>query len=87
MFLVLLVWTGRVSACVCPEATVLSRFPSAVPSDACCLNLSGSALGHVLWFTNDTSLEIMDLSHCNITQIELENTDRGESRILKLVLL
>ena len=67
----LLVETGPAVGCVCPPATVLSRFPSEVPAGICCLNYSGSAVSHVRWsiFTNETSIETLDLSNCNISSI------------------
>uniref|UniRef100_A0A673BQA2 LRRCT domain-containing protein n=1 Tax=Sphaeramia orbicularis TaxID=375764 RepID=A0A673BQA2_9TELE len=73
---ILLVKTGYVNGCVCPAATVLSRFPSAVPADVCCLNYSGSSFSHVHWsvFTNDTNIQILDLSNCNITHVDMSAT-------------
>lgn len=73
----LLVRTGLVDGCVCPAATVLSQFPSEVPTDVCCLNFSGSAFSHVRWsvFTNETNIETLDLSNCNISFIHAEGKD------------
>ncbi|XP_028988611.1 SLIT and NTRK-like protein 3 [Betta splendens] len=73
----LLVTAGRVDACVCPDATVLSHFPSELPADACCLNFSGSALGRVRWsvFTNGTVVQTLDLSHCNISVVDMSGTE------------
>ncbi|XP_042283337.1 SLIT and NTRK-like protein 5 isoform X1 [Thunnus maccoyii] len=69
----LLVKTRLVGGCVCPAATVLSQFPSEVSAGACCLNYSGSAFSHVRWsvFTNETNIEILDLSNCNITSVDM----------------
>ncbi|XP_056266635.1 leucine-rich repeat-containing protein 26 isoform X2 [Pseudoliparis swirei] len=71
LMLALLVETAAVGGCPCPAATVLSRFPSEVPADACCLNFSGSAFGHVLWsaLTNGTAVATLDLSSCNISSV------------------
>ncbi|XP_037313466.2 uncharacterized protein si:ch211-106k21.5 [Pungitius pungitius] len=57
--------------CACPAATVLSRFPARLPADACCLNYSGSAFGHVPWsaFTNESDVDTLDLSFCNISSV------------------
>ncbi|KAL6103812.1 uncharacterized protein ACO6RY_13683 [Pungitius sinensis] len=68
----LAVETGLVAGgCACPAATVLSRFPARVPADACCLNYSGSAFGHVPWsaFTNESDVDTLDLSFCNISSV------------------
>lgn len=66
------------SGCLCPAATILSQFPSEVPADVRCMNFSGSTLGHVNWtvFTSSRNIiEILDLSFCNITSIEMEGND------------
>ncbi|XP_076003550.1 uncharacterized protein LOC142996432 [Genypterus blacodes] len=83
---VLLVKNGLVGGCECPAATVLSQFPSTVPADVCCLNFSGSAFSHVSWsvFTNETNIEILDLSSCNISFIGINGS---ESRTLQEVYL
>lgn len=82
----LLLMTRLVGGCLCPPANVLSHFPSEVPTDVCCLNYSGSVFGHVRWslFTNETNIEILDLSFCNITYVDL--TD-NETSILQKVYL
>ncbi|XP_011484344.1 uncharacterized protein LOC105356108 [Oryzias latipes] len=72
--LLLSVWVGHMDladGCVCPEATVLPQVPSELAAGGCCLNYSGSAFTHVLWsvFNNDTNIEILDLSNCNISFI------------------
>uniref|UniRef100_A0A8D3AHK6 LRRCT domain-containing protein n=1 Tax=Scophthalmus maximus TaxID=52904 RepID=A0A8D3AHK6_SCOMX len=68
----LLVEAGLAAGCVCPAATALSQFPSEVPAGACCLNFSGSALGHVRWpaLTNETNIETLDLSNCNVSSVD-----------------
>lgn len=73
----LLVKTGLVGGCVCPAATILSQFPSVVPADVCCLNYSGSAFSHVRWsvFTNETNIETLDLSFCNITSVDMRGKE------------
>lgn len=73
----LLLKTGLVGGCACPAATILSQFPSEVPADVCCLNYSGSAFGHVRWsvFTNETNIETLDLSHCNITSVNMSGAE------------
>lgn len=67
----LLVKMGLVGGCVCPAATVLSQFPSEVSAGVCCLNYSGSTFSDVHWsvFTNETNIQILDLSNCNITSV------------------
>ncbi|KAM9845351.1 uncharacterized protein ACBR49_012085 [Aulostomus maculatus] len=73
LLFVLLVRTGLVVGCVCPAATVLTEFPSQVPADVCCLNFSGSAFIHVRLsvFNNETNVQILDLSNCNISSVEM----------------
>lgn len=73
LLLTLLLTTGPAGGCVCPAATVLSQFPSEVPADVCCLNYSGSAFSHVHWsvFSNGTNIQILDLSNCTITSVEM----------------
>lgn len=82
----LLLMTRLVGGCLCPPATVLSRFPSEVPADACCLNYSGSVFGQVPWslFTNETNIEILDLSFCNVTSVDV--TDKEMSGLQKVYL-
>lgn len=82
----LLLRTRLVGGCLCPPATVLSHFPSKVPTDACCLNYSGSVFGHVRWslFTNETNTEILDLSFCNVTSVDM--TDKETSELQKVFL-
>lgn len=76
LLFMLLVKNGLVGGCECPAATVLSQFPSTVPADACCLNYSGSTFSHVSWsvFANETDIEILDLSSCNIRFIGIDGT-------------
>lgn len=80
----LLLVSRLMGGCLCPPATVLSHFPSEVPNDICCLNYSGSVFGHVLWslFTNETNIEILDLSFCNITSVDV--TDKETSTLQKV---
>ncbi|XP_037644586.1 leucine-rich repeat-containing protein 26 [Sebastes umbrosus] len=77
LIVTLLVKMGLVGGCVCPAATILSQFPSDVPADVCCLNYSGSAFSHVRWsvFTNETNIETLDLSSCNITSVHMSGKD------------
>nr|XP_046265238.1 peroxidasin [Scatophagus argus]XP_046265239.1 peroxidasin [Scatophagus argus] len=86
LIFMLLVKTGLVGGCVCPTATILSQFPSEVPADVCCLNYSGSSFGRVLWtvFTNETNIETLDLSFCNISSVEM--TDKEPSKLKKVYL-
>lgn len=62
---------------MCPAATILSQFPSEVPAGICCLNYSGSAFSHVHWsvFTNETNIETLDLSYCNISIVDMSGTE------------
>ncbi|XP_040910545.1 leucine-rich repeat-containing protein 26 isoform X2 [Toxotes jaculatrix] len=77
MVFTLLVKTGLVAGCVCPAATILSQFPSEVPAGICCLNYSGSAFSHVRWslFTNETNIETLDLSNCNISSVDMSGKE------------
>lgn len=86
LIITLLLMTRLVGGCLCPPATVLSHFPSEVPTDVCCLNYSGSSFGHVRWslFTNETNTEILDLSFCNVTSVDMTDT---ETSILQKVYL
>uniref|UniRef100_A0A3B1IR17 Uncharacterized LOC103045337 n=1 Tax=Astyanax mexicanus TaxID=7994 RepID=A0A3B1IR17_ASTMX len=65
---------GRTQGCECPTATVLDQFPSSLPSNTCCLNFTGSSLFNVSWtaLASLESLEILDLSLCNLTHIDDE---------------
>ncbi|KAI7809398.1 slit homolog 1 protein [Triplophysa rosa] len=62
---------GNTGGCWCPAATVLTRFPSLVPNDTCCLNYSGSTFNQVPWsaFMLKAHLQILDLTNCNISHI------------------
>lgn len=82
----MLLMTRIVGGCLCPPATVLSHFPSEVPADVCCLNYSGSVFGQVRWslFTNETNIEILDLSFCNVTSVDM--TDKEMSVLQKIYL-
>ncbi|KAL7386911.1 hypothetical protein ABVT39_015465 [Epinephelus coioides] len=73
LIFILLAKMGLAGGCVCPAATILSQFPSEVPTDVCCLNYSGSAFSHVPWsvFTNETNIKTLDLSFCNITSLNV----------------
>ncbi|KAL2097513.1 hypothetical protein ACEWY4_006720 [Coilia grayii] len=75
----LLLTEGKEDNCECPVATVLVEFPASVPTGACCLNYSGSTFSHVQWeaFSSHPGLQVIDLSHCNISQIY--NSERGEA--------
>ncbi|XP_078143939.1 uncharacterized protein LOC144542146 [Centroberyx gerrardi] len=86
LLLTLLVKNGPVGGCVCSGATVLAQFPSEAPAEVCCLNYSGSAFSHVPWpmFTNETNIEILDLSNCNISFIDMSGT--GPSTLRELYL-
>lgn len=89
-----LVKTGLVDGCICPTATILAQFPSVVPADVCCLNYSGSAFGQVHWsvFTNETNIETLDLSNCNISSVDINDNEAssfqkvylGHNRLTKL---
>lgn len=88
LILSLLVGTGVVAGCFCPGASVLSLSPSSLQDRGCCVNVSGSEL-RVLnwsWFSNSSGLEILDLSHCNITHIDVGAADKGPSSLTKLFL-
>lgn len=82
----LLLMTRLAGGCLCPAATILPQFPSEVPVDACCLNYSGSTFSHVSWslFTNETNIEILDLSFCNITSVDVNDK---EASVLRKVYL
>ncbi|XP_057712852.1 leucine-rich repeat-containing protein 38 [Corythoichthys intestinalis] len=72
--------------CLCPPATILSEFPSEVPTGVCCLNYSGSILRVVSWslLTSHSGIQILDLSRCNITSLEVSTV--GESLLEKVYL-
>ncbi|XP_064847931.1 SLIT and NTRK-like protein 3 [Oncorhynchus masou masou] len=82
------VMTIHSEGCQCPGATILAQFPSVLPAEACCLNYSGSTFGHVRWamLTNRTRLQLLDLSHCTITQIDLEDTETTLSPLQEVYL-
>ncbi|XP_068587603.1 leucine-rich repeat-containing protein 38 isoform X2 [Cebidichthys violaceus] len=86
LIVTLLVKMGLVGGCACPAATILSQFPSEVPADACCLNYSGSAFSHVRWsvFTNETNIDTLDLSFCNISSVHMSG--KGVSTLRKVYL-
>ncbi|XP_043080038.1 leucine-rich repeat-containing protein 38 [Puntigrus tetrazona] len=73
---------GRAKECDCPSASILSHFPSKVPSGTCCLNYSGSTFNQVPWatFLSHSRLQVLDLSNCNISHIDhSEVGDAGSS--------
>lgn len=80
----LLLSDGRENDCDCPTATALTEFPVTVPVGVCCLNYSGSSFRHVQWeaFSSHPALRILDLSHCNISQIHHTET-RTEPAMLQ----
>lgn len=82
----LLFITGCASGCGCPAATILDQFPLEVPTDVCCLNYSGSAFSHVHWslFSNETNIETLDLSFCNISTVDMRG--KGASSLRKVYL-
>ncbi len=86
LIFMLLMKMGLVGGCLCPAATILSQFPSEVPADVCCLNYSGSAFSHVRWsvFTNETNIETLDLSFCNISSVDM--TDKKPSTLQRVYL-
>ncbi|XP_061775660.1 leucine-rich repeat-containing protein 38 isoform X5 [Nerophis ophidion] len=86
LLVVTLLRTGLVGGCLCPPATILSALPTEVPVTVCCLNFSGSTLDQVQWsrLTNQTGLQILDLSHCNITSVKLAGV--GASLLEKVYL-
>ncbi|XP_072547366.1 uncharacterized protein [Salminus brasiliensis] len=61
---------GRTQTCECLRATNSDQFPSMLPNDTCCLNFTGSSF-LVSWEALGSleSLEILDLSQCNLTHI------------------
>lgn len=73
LLFMVLVNQAFVEGCACPSATILAQFPSKLLPESCCLNFSGSFFGDVALpeFTNYTNIEILDLSHCNISHIEI----------------
>lgn len=89
LVLMLLLKMGMASGCACPPATVMSQFPCDVPSGACCLNFSGSAFSRVLWsvFSNQTNIEILDLSSCNISSVDMGSQSGSEASALRKVYL
>lgn len=86
LIFMLLLMTGLTGGCLCPAATILPQFPSEVPVDACCLNYSGSTFSHVSWslFTNETNIEILDLSFCNITSADVNDKEASVLRKIYL---
>uniref|UniRef100_A0A3Q3XHJ0 LRRCT domain-containing protein n=1 Tax=Mola mola TaxID=94237 RepID=A0A3Q3XHJ0_MOLML len=82
LIFMLLFMTGRASGCGCPAATILAQFPLEVPTDVCCLNYSGSAFSHVHWslFSNETNIETLDLSFCNISTVDMRGKEASSLR-------
>ncbi|XP_010862689.2 uncharacterized protein si:ch211-106k21.5 [Esox lucius] len=74
LLFVLPVRTIHSEGCQCPGSTILAQFPSSSPAETCCLNYSGSTLGRIpwAWLSNRPRLQILDLSHCNITSLDLQ---------------
>lgn len=62
---------GWVDRCECPSATITDQFPSHFSNETCCLNFTGSSFPRVSWtaLRSTPSLQILDLSFCNITRI------------------
>ncbi|XP_055058109.1 uncharacterized protein [Misgurnus anguillicaudatus] len=72
IFQMLCVTVGSTGGCECPAATILTRFPSFIPNNNCCLNYSGSTFNKVHWatFMLKNHLERLDLTNCNISHID-----------------
>lgn len=90
-FLLLYAWLlteATEDDCECPMATVLVEFPVTLPAGACCLNYSGSAFGHVQWeaFSSHPALQVLDLSHCNISQIHNGESGAAPAMLRELFL-
>lgn len=70
---------GRVDRCECPSSTSTPQFPSHFSNETCCLNFTGSSFTHVSWaaLRSTPNLQILDLSFCNVTQIQ--NTAAGST--------
>uniref|UniRef100_A0A4W4EXD7 LRRCT domain-containing protein n=1 Tax=Electrophorus electricus TaxID=8005 RepID=A0A4W4EXD7_ELEEL len=83
-----LVSKGRSERCECPVATVLTRFPSSLLNGTCCLNFTGSLFNHVPWAAVNyaTELKILDLSFCNLTQIDSITVGSTPSSLQELYL-
>lgn len=84
----LLVGTGVVSGCTCPNASALALSRPSMRDGGCCVNASGSDVGVLnwSWFSNSSGLEVLDLSRCNITQIQMGAAGTGPSALTKLFL-
>lgn len=63
---------GRVDRCECPSSTITHQFHSSISNETCCLNFTGSSFPHVSWaaLSFTPNLQILDLSFCNITEIQ-----------------
>ncbi|XP_076833098.1 uncharacterized protein LOC143478054 [Brachyhypopomus gauderio] len=83
-----LVSEGRSESCECLPATSLPRFPSSLLNGSCCLNFTGSLFNRVPWtaFSSVTHLKILDLSHCNLTQIDSITVGSTPSSLQELYL-
>lgn len=79
---------GNTGGCGCPTATVLTRFPSFVPNDTCCLNYSGSTFNQVPWsaFMLKPNLQVLDLTNCNISHIDHRDIGDASTPLKKLYL-
>lgn len=58
--------------CECPSSTSTLQFLSQVSNETCCLNFTRSSFPLVLWakLRSTPKLQILDLSFCNVTQIQ-----------------
>uniref|UniRef100_A0A671QNF2 Leucine-rich repeat-containing protein 38-like n=2 Tax=Sinocyclocheilus anshuiensis TaxID=1608454 RepID=A0A671QNF2_9TELE len=79
---------GSGKECECPSASILSHFPSEVPSDTCCLNYSGSTFNQVPWaaFLSHAHLQVLDLCNCNISHIDHSEVGDAVSSLRELYL-
>ncbi|XP_006006302.1 uncharacterized protein SI:CH211-106K21.5 [Latimeria chalumnae] len=77
---------GADASCECSGPVNFEIFQTRPQRDLCCLNLTGSAIGSLQWdiFREMKSLQVLDLSNCNLSDISGAADGPGSLEVLHL---